>query len=170
MKDGRRSRNYMSQVQPSILYGEQVIKTALSTLKEYKEAQGSKSVKRCGGERRQEQQQWKKPVEGTLKANFNAAIDEANQRMGVGVVIRDSEGKLMASCCDRLQMVTQAVVAESTTLRTTAKLCSELGFNRVLFEGDAQVVVNAIRNPVENWTWYGHIIEDVKSVFKTMSN
>ncbi|GLT72939.1 hypothetical protein SLA2020_448330 [Shorea laevis] len=49
---------------------------------------------------------WKKPVDGVIKLNWDAAIDERNNRMGVGVIFRDATGAVLASMCSIVPFVT----------------------------------------------------------------
>lgn len=49
------------------------------------------------------------------------------------------------------------------------KFCIELGFERVNFESDAQVLINAIKGEEVCWAWYGNLIEDVRQILKNIS-
>lgn len=49
------------------------------------------------------------------------------------------------------------------------KFCIELGFERVNFEGDAQVLINAIKGEEVCWAWYRNLIEDVRQILKNIS-
>jgi hypothetical protein len=46
---------------------------------------------------------WKPPVMGSIKANWNAAVDQERGKIGVGVVVRDSGGKVV--CCPLLCII-----------------------------------------------------------------
>lgn len=52
----------------------------------------------------------------------------------------------MASCYESLNVVSQSVVAEAMALRKAVELCIEMGFNKVIFEGDAQVVIKEVES------------------------
>lgn len=73
-------------------------------------------------------------------------------RVGFGIIIRnsESEGEIMVSYCDQFSMVTQPVMAESIALWKAMGVCADLGFNKIIFEGDAQAVIHAVKDPEEN--------------------
>jgi hypothetical protein len=41
---------------------------------------------------------WKAPPWGVFKINWDAAIDKSSKMMGVGVIVRDGEGEVIAAC------------------------------------------------------------------------
>lgn len=45
-------------------------------------------------------------------------------------------------------------------MRKSLDQCEDMGFNKVLFERDAKVVIDAIQISGENWSSYGQVIED----------
>lgn len=49
-----------------------------------------------------------------------------------------------------------------------AELCRDLGFFEVMLEGDSLSVVKAIGETKQNWLRYGHIVEDVKIVLRSL--
>ncbi|XP_035547305.1 uncharacterized protein LOC118348876 [Juglans regia] len=112
--------------------------------------------------------QWKKPKDGWLKANFDAAIDEQNCVVGLGIIIRNSKGEVMAAYSEPQRMKAKAVLVEAIALRRTIEVCKEMGFNKVVFEGDTLVMINALKENVVCWTWYGQVVEEVKSSLKEL--
>ncbi|XP_035551510.1 uncharacterized protein LOC118349853 [Juglans regia] len=108
---------------------------------------------------------WKKPDQGGFKANWDAALN--SKFMGLGVVIRNENGEVVACACSRRLPAPNSDVAESVALWFAVELCCELGFNRVTFEGDAQAVVKDVNSKEEDLSCRGHIIEDIKT---TLSN
>lgn len=69
--------------------------------------------------------------------------------MGIGVVINDSIGEVLARLSLRAKSHSKSIVAKIAILRRAMVFCLELGFDQVQFEGDAQLVVNAINNENE---------------------
>ena len=47
-----------------------------------------------------EVEKWKKPIAGSLKANWDTALSTKDERMGMGVVIHDNKGRLKADNCN----------------------------------------------------------------------
>jgi len=91
---------------------------------------------------------WSKPPQGYFKMNWDAAVDRDQKWMGVGIVSRDSNGKVIASKCSYHRYISDPLVAEALG----AKLCVEfgifLGIKSVVIEGDAVGVVNALNRSV----------------------
>lgn len=91
------------------------------------------------------EQQWRPPGENYLKANWNATLDVKSRKMGIGVIIKNEKGEVIATCCDSRDYVNQLALAECLALRKAMGFCRDLSFNRVILEGDAQVIVNVVK-------------------------
>lgn len=91
------------------------------------------------------QQQWQKPPKGWLKVNCDAALDVRNGRFGVGVLVRDHEGRVKAARSVTKSGFLEPTAAEALALFEGVRLCKDLGILNLIVEGDAQVVVNPIQ-------------------------
>lgn len=60
-----------------------------------------------------EEPRWKKPQIGTIKINWDAAIDNNGGRMGVGIVARDHQGVVLGASCMTRAYVTNPATAEA---------------------------------------------------------
>ena len=72
-----------------------------------------------------------------MKINFDGAVFGASNMSGIGVVIRDSNGAVLASCS---QKIPQAYKAEEIKVLVALKALSfafELGFRSAILEGDS---------------------------------
>jgi hypothetical protein len=49
----------------------------------------------------------------SLIFNWDAALDKASKLMGVGVIIRDYEEKVLATMCSIMRYITNSAVAEA---------------------------------------------------------
>ncbi|GLT76792.1 hypothetical protein SLA2020_484300 [Shorea laevis] len=94
---------------------------------------------------------WKKPDVGMVKGNWDAAIDFKNQRMGVGLVVRNSTGSVLAAMCSSVPFITDPTTAEVVALQKAVSVCLDLGFQRIQLEGDALEIVQALQNPTPCW-------------------
>ncbi|XP_041001550.1 uncharacterized protein LOC121247238 [Juglans microcarpa x Juglans regia] len=101
-----------------------------------------------------------------VKANWDAALDVKARKMGAGVIIRNERGEVMATCHDQKQNVFEPALAECYALRKAMDFCRDLNFDKVTFEGDAQVVINTVNDPVEDLSLNGSIIEEMKMMLK----
>ncbi|XP_042987456.1 uncharacterized protein LOC122315549 [Carya illinoinensis] len=109
---------------------------------------------------------WSRPKELSVKANWDAAIDKKERKVGIGVVISDEEGEILVAAGEHMRYAIDAVIAESFALRKAMEVCRDFNFNNVLFEGDAQNIVNAVNAETKDMTRYGSVIEDVKCLLK----
>ncbi|KAF5472530.1 hypothetical protein F2P56_009241 [Juglans regia] len=93
-------------------------------------------------------------VEGFIKANWDAAVDEGARRKGIGVIVRDHEGEILASLFVNKPFHSKPVLAECFAS------C----------RGDAQVLVKAVNTKGENWLWFGQIVEDIQEMLQRMAS
>lgn len=64
--------------------------------------------------------------------------------MGIGIVIGDEEVEVLVAMGGQRSNVDQPAIVESHTLWKAMEVCRDLSFNKVTFEGDIQVIANAI--------------------------
>lgn len=54
-------------------------------------------------------------MENFVKTNWDAAMDLNNKKMGIGIIIRDEKGEVLATTCDQKIYVHQPAIIESLT-------------------------------------------------------
>jgi hypothetical protein len=108
-------------------------------------------------------QLWRRPPEGVVKVNWDAALDKDTKMMGVGVIVRDERGDVLATLCTTIPFVTDPTIAEAIAAWKAVELGCELGFQRVILEGDALEIVKALRQAEPSWSRYGQLIEDAST-------
>lgn len=89
---------------------------------------------------------WSKPPTGYLKINVDAGIDFTARKMGLGMVIRDSDGDLIAARMIPWPTVYEPGEAEALTIREALKWIKSFSLDRIQVESDCLQVVNAIHN------------------------
>ncbi|KAF5468871.1 hypothetical protein F2P56_012982 [Juglans regia] len=104
-----------------------------------------------------------------IKANWDGAVDKEGKKVGLGVVIRNEEGEIMAAVGEQKSFISDPAIAEVYALRKAMELCRDLNFGRVIFEGDVQVIVNVVNEEEEDLSSYGCVIEDAKKLLKGRS-
>jgi hypothetical protein len=80
---------------------------------------------------------WQKPEMGCVKLNWDAAVDKAKNKIGLGVIVRDSTGMVVAMQCSTRDLLSDPAVAEALEAWTAANLSCSLGLQRIILEGDA---------------------------------
>jgi ribonuclease HI len=102
--------------------------------------------------------------------NWDVGVDRGNDRFGLGIVIRDSDGRFVAARATSRNGCVDPTSGEAMASFQAAKLCQELGLQNVILEGDAEVVVKGVNSKERIWTRYGHIIEGTRTVLQTIPN
>lgn len=92
------------------------------------------------------------------------AIDVPSQKMSIGIMVRDCHGEVIACLSALKELRSQPVLAEIMSLWCIVEFCEELGLSKVQLEGDAQIIIDAVKVEKECSTWFGGIIDDVKIV------
>jgi ribonuclease HI len=63
----------------------------------------------------------------------------------------------------------EVTLAEAGAMMMAIQLCKRLGYNMVLFESDAQLVVEGIKSMEINWSSRGLMLEDIKRALQDFS-
>lgn len=80
-------------------------------------------------------QAWTPQANGWVKVNFDAHMGQWDR--GLGVVIRDASGALLAVCVRRSKSLWNMDIAEAYAAKLGVKLAVRLGYRHVHLEGDA---------------------------------
>lgn len=70
---------------------------------------------------------WMAPPNGWFKANWDAGVNRRKGCVGIGVVIRDHQGKMWASKCQTCPGLLDPPAAEAVASFMAAQLCLEMG-------------------------------------------
>lgn len=90
---------------------------------------------------------WTSLPVGWYKANWDVAIDKLTRRVGIGVVVRDSNGQLIAArCLTRGGPLTPVLADEALALYHAACHCKDLDGMPIILEGDALQVVTTVNS------------------------
>ncbi|XP_042939454.1 uncharacterized protein LOC122274482 [Carya illinoinensis] len=88
--------------------------------------------------------QWLAPPIGYYKINWDATMDNQKCKVGISIVIRDWEGKVMATMRMNKFLSPDAHLAEAVAALHPILLGIELGLRDIILEGDALNVVKEI--------------------------
>jgi len=92
-------------------------------------------------------QTWTLPSEGFYKINFDGAIFESSGRAGLGVVVRDVEGMIIAALSQNILLPSSVDSVEALAARRAIILAQEISLTQVVVEGDSMKVIAAINSP-----------------------
>ena len=104
-----------------------------------------------------------------VKANFDGAIFTKEHRFGIGVVLRDDQGSVLASLSWQVSQAYNLVEIESTATTATLRFSSKLGFSQVVLEGDLQVLMETLINDNVFLSSDGLLIDDIRMATRFFS-
>ncbi|KAK9996822.1 hypothetical protein SO802_021508 [Lithocarpus litseifolius] len=90
----------------------------------------------------------------------NLAQDDG--RAGIGVTIRDSPGSVMVSLTQNAQLSSLVVEMEALAATRGIELALELGFDRIIFKGDSNIVTRALTDQSPPFALFGLLIRDAQ--------
>ena len=93
---------------------------------------------------------WSPPVRNEWKINFDGTMFCESEEAGVGVVVRNSFGVVVAALIEKIRKPPSVEVLELLAAKRAALFSDELGLDRVTFEDDSEQVMKAIQ-----WGWLG---------------
>ena len=114
--------------------------------------------------------QWKPPPPGMVKVNFNDAIFSTHSSTGLGMIIQDQAGLVLAALSQKIPLPTSMETVEVTAARRALLFAKELGFERVMIEGDFEVVIKAIKEKSLLSSDWGHILRDIHALSYSFSS
>jgi hypothetical protein len=122
----------------------QLIQQGLTSLQEYNDA-NRLPPSSSDSSAPTEKQRWQKPLPGIIKINWDAAINSQNQRMGVGILVRNDEGAVLAAVCATVPSITDPPVAEAVALWRAVSLGREMNLPSIHLEGDSLEIIQAVK-------------------------
>nr|POF01843.1 protein stay-green like, chloroplastic [Quercus suber] len=103
---------------------------------------------------------WLPPPVDMMKINFDGAVCSKNKRAGVGMVVRDTNSLVLASCTKPVHQPYKAAEVEPLAAAIALSFAVELGFRRVVLKGDSMQVIQALRENDQSLTPTGLLLED----------
>ena len=102
---------------------------------------------------------WKPPNQGGVKTNIDGAIFKDINAAGLGVVIRNDRGKVLAA--EKIPIPNLVLTLEILAARRVVQFVHEVGISNSIFEGDSKISINALRKGQLLHSSFGHIIRDI---------
>lgn len=92
---------------------------------------------------------WRPLDFGFIKLNFDASFT-ANTNLSIAAVIaRNEEGKIMGACSYPYSDAVDAFVAEARACGRALTFAIEMGFRKILIEGDSLSIIKELKKNVE---------------------
>ncbi|KAK2654361.1 hypothetical protein Ddye_014217 [Dipteronia dyeriana] len=104
---------------------------------------------------------WQPPTEGHYKVNCDASLDVQNQVVGIGLIICDSFGLVMAAAAQRIRASYSPLIAEVVAVLHGVDFAVNTGLWPLLIETDALRVVNMVKTGSASAVGIGLVVGDV---------
>ncbi|XP_075670401.1 uncharacterized protein LOC142640202 [Castanea sativa] len=114
--------------------------------------------------------QWTPPDNEHYKINFDGALFQADNCAGIGVVIRNGCGQVMASLSQQIPLPLTVIEVEALVARRALILVQEISFTRVVLEGDSQTLITALKTGSHTLAHFGHIAQDIRYLASSFSD
>nr|XP_023921668.1 uncharacterized protein LOC112033124 [Quercus suber] len=105
---------------------------------------------------------WQPPSQAKYKLNFDATIFLGLDRSSFGAIIRNEKGEVMAAVIASGLKVNTSDEAELLACQRAIELVVDVGFLRLIIEGDSSNVIQAISSPLENSSLFGNVVNDIR--------
>ena len=112
---------------------------------------------------------WRPPPTGLLKVNFDEAYFTGDNKAGLGIIIRNDVGLVMAALTQQIPLLASVEMVEVLVARRALWFAMELGFHRLVVEGDSEVIINSIKDGNMSQSTFGHILQDITSLCSLFS-
>ena len=89
---------------------------------------------------------WQPPPSSFYKINFDGALFTKEQRAGIGVVMHNEHGLIMAWSSQQIPLPGTVVEVEALVARKALELALDCGLDRVILEGDCEILMKTLQN------------------------
>ncbi|GAU45740.1 hypothetical protein TSUD_77650 [Trifolium subterraneum] len=113
---------------------------------------------------------WEKPALDWVKCNVDVAFVSGSGRTSMGLCFRDNSGHFMAGMTQWQQTVISSVEGEAWALLLAMEEARHRGLNRVQFESDLKVLIEAIHVKRRGNSEFLSIVHDILSLMSSFIN
>ena len=105
---------------------------------------------------------WTPPHIPFLKINYDRAVFRDSNNAGIRAVIRDSEGRMIASLVEKIPLAQIVANVEAAVARRTILFAKDLNLSSIILEGDSEIITRALQAEDQSLASYGNIIEEIR--------
>ena len=138
----------------------QVLPSAKQMLQDFTQAQPAISTPLPRPQR--QPPKWEPPPSPLLKINFDGTVFKDKGEAGLGVVVRDLHGMVIASLAKNIQLASSSDEAKALAAVRAVTLALDLNLSSFIVKGDSKVVISALRKEEESFSSFGHLISSIK--------
>lgn len=111
---------------------------------------------------------WKSPPWSKLKVNFDGSVFRENQCVGVGVIVRNVEGTVIASMAESFHLPFSVAAVEVIAAKKALQFTKDLGLSSIILEGDSKIAIDGLKSKNSSLNEYGHLLVEAKEVANQM--
>ena len=89
---------------------------------------------------------WLPPQDQTYKVNVDEAVFTKLKAMGIGVVIRDKEGKFKVALSKKIKLPLGPIEAKAMAVEVGVQFTKDVGIRDVMVEGDSLIMQRALND------------------------
>ena len=104
---------------------------------------------------------WSPLKQGCYKVNVDGVVFTKRKQTGIGVIIRDNTGEVVAAMCKRMAVPLGALEIEAKAMETEVRFAIEVGIRDVIFEGESLTIYNALHGLGSTSTAIQNIVTDI---------
>ena len=90
------------------------------------------------------------------------AVFRETEEAGLGVVVQDSHGQVIASLAEKIKLTSSSDEVEVLVVVRAITHAMDLNLPSFIVEGDSEVVISALRSEEESLSSIGHLISSIK--------
>ena len=102
------------------------------------------------------------PLTDWVKVNFDGTVFQESGEAGLGIIIRNDYGLIMAGLTQVIPLPTSVEMVEVLAAWRALIFAKELGFDHIILEGDSEIAIRAMKSEGYSATSFGHILSDIK--------
>ena len=110
---------------------------------------------------------WSPPPPSWMKVNFDGATFSSKGLASLGAIIRNDQGLVMAAYKHPIPLPTSVETMKVLATHSAIYLARDLNFNKVIFEGNSEIIIKAINKGDLVSSSFGHILKDINLLSKT---
>ena len=97
-----------------------------------------------------------------MKVNYDGAVFRETSEARLGAVIRNSAGRVVASCVERITLPQIVAELEATAARRAILLAKELNLSSITLEGDSEIINRALQDVEQSFATFGNLIVEIR--------
>ena len=98
-----------------------------------------------------------------MKINYDEAMYGESNKVGIGMVIHNCEGQVLAALSEQIVKPPIVEILELLATQQAITFTTESSHAQCVCEGDSESVVNSVKGSGMENSWGGHLIKDIIS-------